>query len=238
MRDWSHGDLTTEFEQRLDELLAEVSPGWRAEEPTGPDSDDRRFEDYQRLNLKRARLGDALAAEPDTARALAERVLAAIACDEDVSYNKQLLLPVLRAVGRRTVQRFLIDVVQHEPAHKKVCAVRAWYWSQVSLVYDSVEAFREHQPTRASRAADDEVADLRSHYRNACLAAFVACDHTPTREWLARGFLLVANYYPPNMRDLVARALAIAEADRTRYKDLLAKNDDDTNMGQIGSIDT
>jgi hypothetical protein len=29
MHDWSGGELTTEFEQRLDELLAEVRPGWR-----------------------------------------------------------------------------------------------------------------------------------------------------------------------------------------------------------------
>jgi len=237
MRAWTDGDLATEFEQRLDELLAEICPGWQPAELPEPYRSDQRLRDYNRLNAKRIHLGDALKARADTAAAHADRVLAAVACDEDVSFNKQLLHPVLRAVGRRTVQRYLISVVEHAPAHKKTCAVRAWYWSQVSLVYDSVEDLRQHRPTSASQAADDEVMDLRGEYRIACLSAFVACEHIPTREWLAHGFLLVDEYYPPNLHQLVARARAIAEADPSRYKDLLAREDDGTNMAQLGSTD-
>ena len=139
--------------------------------------------------------------------------------------------------GRRTVQRYLISVVEHELAHKKVCAVRAWYWSQACLVYDSVEALHQHRLTRASQAADDEVRDLRDQYRIECLAAFVACDHEPTREWLGHGFLLVNEYYPPSLHQLVSRARAVAEADPSRYQDLLAREHDGTNLAKIRFTD-
>jgi len=235
MRDWNDGDLDAEFEQRLDDLLAELCPEWRTPDLPEPYRSDERFRAYERRNAKRIQLGDLLTARPELAVAVADRVLDTIACDEDVSFNKQLIYPVLNAIGRRAVQRYLISVIDAGPAHKKVCAVRAWYWSQVTLVYGSVHDLRERRPTEASRAADDEVADLRGQYRMACLAAFVACEHPPTREWLARGFLLKETHYPANLHDLVARARAIAEADPDRYKDLLAKDDDGTNMAQIGS---
>jgi hypothetical protein len=223
-----------EFEQRLDELLADLHPGWQPADLPERYRSDRRFSDYHRRNAKRAQVGDVLKARPDAAAGHADGVLAAIACDEDVSSNKQLLHPAQQAVGRRAVQRYLISVIDHGPAHKKVCAVRAWYWSQVSLVYESVEAPRQNWPTRASKAADDSVADLRGEYRIACLTAFVACDHESTREWLARGFLLVEEYYPAHLHHLVARARAVAEARPSQYKDLLARKHDGTNMAQLG----
>ncbi len=55
---------------------------------------------------------------------------------------------------------------------------------------------------------------------------------------LVRGFLLVADYSPPNLQDLVTRARTIAEADHFRYTDVFAKEGDGTNMGQLGFIDT
>ncbi|WP_329103205.1 hypothetical protein OG792_26065 [Micromonospora sp. NBC_01699] len=238
MQDWADGDLAVEFEQRLDALLADLHPGWQPAELPEPYRSDQRFCDYHRRNAKRAEVGDVLKARPDAAAAHADRVLAATACDEDVSFNKQLLHPVQDAVGRRTVQRYLISVVDHGLAHKKVCAVRAWYWSQASLVYDSAEALRQNRPTRASQAADDSVADLRGEYRIACLRAFVASEHEPTREWLACGFLLVEEYYPPHLHHLVAQARAVAEVHPSQYKDLLARKHDGTNMAQLRPTDS
>lgn len=237
MQDWIDGGLHTEFEQRLDALLADLAPDWQWQprELPEPHRSNERLRTYQRHNGKRIHLGHLLAAHPDLAAAHADRVLDAIVCDEDPSFNKQLIHPVLAAIGRRAVQRHLIAVIETGPAHKKVCAVRAWYWSQVSLVYHSVQDLREQRPTQTSQAADDEVADLRGQYRIACLAAFVTCEHPPTRDWLTHGFLLKKEYYPPNLHDLVAQARTIAEADPARYQDLLAKNEDGTNMAQIGS---
>jgi hypothetical protein len=235
MQGWTDGDLGTEFEQGLDDLLAELCPEWQPPELPEPCHGNQDFLAYERRNAKRIRLGDLLTTRPDVAAEVADRVLAVIACDEDVSFNKQLIRPVLAAVGRRTVQRYLISVIESGSEHKKVCAVRAWYWSQVSLVYESVEALRDHRPAPGSRAVDDDVADLRGQYRIACLTAFVSCEHVPTREWLTRGFLLKDEYYPANLYHLVARARTIAQADPHRYKDLLAKGDDGTNMSQVGS---
>ena len=157
MQGWTDGDLETEFEQRLDDLLAGSCPDWQPPELPEPYRGNQRFRAYERRNAKRIHVGELLTARPDLAVALADRVLAAIACDEDVSFNKQLIHPLVNAVGRRAVQRYLISVVETGTAHQKVCAVRAWYWSQVSLVYGCAQALREHRPTQASRAADNDV---------------------------------------------------------------------------------
>ena len=138
MQLWSHGDLDSEFEQRLDRILAVLCPDWSP--PDVPDTyrDGERLRAYRRSCAKRLQVAGQLDARPDAASALAGQVLDAIACDEDVSFNRHLIHPMLHAVGRRRVQRYLISVIDDEVAHKKVCAVRAWYWSQVSLAYDSV----------------------------------------------------------------------------------------------------
>ncbi|MFI2663391.1 hypothetical protein [Micromonospora carbonacea] len=237
MQAWTDEDLGTEFEQRLDGLLVEFCPDWRHPELPEPYSSNQRFVAYHRRNANRRHLGDLLTAQPEVAAAVASRVLAAIVCDEDVAANKELIYPMLAAIGRRRVQRYLIAVIETGPEHKKVGAVRAWYWSQVSLVYESVEDLRARRPTATSRAADDEMADLRGLYRIACLTAFVTCPHAATREWLARGTILKDAYYPANLRDLVAQARAIAEEDPRRYKDLLAREVDGTNMAQLGFED-
>jgi hypothetical protein len=49
-----------------------------------------------------------LAERPDAAVEVADAVLDTIACDENVSYNRQLIAPILKAVGRRRVQQHLI----------------------------------------------------------------------------------------------------------------------------------
>jgi hypothetical protein len=170
VRDWAHGDLDAEFERRLDEILAEVSPEWVPAPPPGSLRDEQRFRDYWRRNVKRMHLGDVLKARRDVAAERAEAVLAAVVCDEDVSFNN-----------------------------------------------------------------DDDVADLRARYRNACLAAFVACDHAPTRERLSLGFLLVEACYPPDLHHLVQAARAVAAADPERYRRLLDATDDGTSMAHVGS---
>jgi hypothetical protein len=236
MRPWNHGDLYPEFERRLDEILAEVSPGWIPEgELLDRFRDDERLYEYCLRDAKRQHLGDVLKARRDVAAERAEAVLAAVVCDEDVSFNKQLLLPVMAATGRRHVQTFLIAAVENEPPHKKVCAAHAWYWSQVSLHYLTFDDYDRGCPTSESRAADEEVADLRARYRNACLAAFVACDHAPTRERLDGGFQLVEDLYPPDLHHLVRAARAVADADPERYHRLLDATGDGPGMAHIGS---
>lgn len=97
------GGLDTEFEQRPDGLLADLSPEWRAPALPEPYGSNERFVAYNRRNAKRRHLGNLLVAQPDVAAAAAERVLDAIACDEDVSFNRQLIRPTMNAVGRRAV---------------------------------------------------------------------------------------------------------------------------------------
>jgi hypothetical protein len=170
---------------------------------------------------------------PAAAAVVAGAVLDTIVCDEDVSFNRQLIEPMLKVVGRRRVQQHLITVVEQGGLLQKVCAVRAWYWSQVTMVYRSVQGLRDRDATPESIAADRDVADLRAQYRTACLHAFVGCAHAPTRGWLARGFVLDESFYPPASHPVVERARQIALADPALFKDLLAKTSDNTNMAAI-----
>jgi len=171
-----------------------------------------------------------MTAQPEVAATAADRVLGVIACDEDMSCNRQLIDPIVAAVGRRILQRYLISVIETGPEHKKVCATDAWYWAQAVLVYEGFQAFDARRPTPASQAAYDDVADLRGQYRIACLRAFVASQQTPTRERLAGGFLLKDERYPPNLHHLVAQARTIAKADPHRYENLLSKEDDEIGL--------
>jgi hypothetical protein len=236
MSAWTHGDLTERFEQRLDSLLSQLCPDRVAPTPTGKYASNPEFVAYERLNSKRMRVAVALREQPDAAPAVADRVLDAIVHDEDVSFNRHLIEPMVATVGRRAVQEHLIRAVKTGSPLQRVCAVRAWYWSQVTLVYGSSEALRTRRPTAASRAQDDDVADLRGRYRVACLDAFVDCDDVATREWLGRGFLLDSSFYPPTLHDTVSRARVIAEADPGRFKDLLAKTSDGTNLAALQPV--
>ncbi|WP_234584136.1 hypothetical protein [Micromonospora sp. MH99] len=234
---WVDGDLADEFERQLDDLLAELDSAWVEPELQPRFASNESFRRYHRRNGKRWQLACVLRERPDLAATLASRVLAAVVCDEDVAANRQLIEPVLTAVGRRRVQEYLISVVTSGPLLQRVCAVRAWYWSQAVLVYESPRALTGGQPTTGSQAHDDEVADLRGWYRAACLTAFVECDHDATREWLARGFILDESYYPASLHRGVAAARAIAESDPARFKELIAKTTDGTNLAAIRPAD-
>ncbi|MFI5930252.1 hypothetical protein ACIA3K_30330 [Micromonospora sp. NPDC051543] len=230
---WVDGDLAGEFERQLDDLLAELNSDWVEPELPPRFASDESFRRYHRRNGKRWRLACVLRERPDLAATLADRVLAAVVCDEDVAANRQLIEPMSTAVGRRRVQEYLISVVTSGPLPQGVCAVRAWYWSQAVLIYESTEALHSRQPTTVSQTQDDEVADLRASYRAACLTAFVECDHDTTREWLSRGFILDESFYPSNLHRRLAQARAIAEADPVRFKELIARTTDGTNLAAI-----
>jgi hypothetical protein len=233
MAHWQDGDLHHAFEQLLDALLAELSPGWVVPASPKDANSTPGYLAYERRNVKRMQVASVLRAQPQLAVAVADTVLDAIVCDEDVSFNRQLIEPLLDAVGRRTVQEHLISVASSGSLLHRVCSVRAWYWSQPVLVYNSSQALRDGRPTAASKAEDDEVAGLRTRYRAACLTAFVDHDHTPTREWLASGFILNASDYPQELTVTVATARAIAEEDPIRFKALLAKTTDGTKLAAI-----
>lgn len=235
MDSWRDGGLHTEFEARLDELLGRFLP--RRQPPPQPvtPGGDLRLRAARRLLDKRALLAAQLREQRARAVELADELLHAVVCDEDEALNRQLVEPLVELAGRRRVQHHLIRTVEWGGAHRKVCAVRAWHWSQVTLVYASDEALREGRPTAASRLEDDRVADLRGWYRAACLEAFVQAGDGPTRDWLARGFLLDESHYLPDQHELVSRARKIAEADPGRFLSLLTRTEDGTSLAVLRS---
>jgi hypothetical protein len=90
------------------------------------DSEDESFRSYSRRNMKRTAVSNALKQFPDSAAVVAPRVLEAISCDEDVSFNRQSIEPVIAVVGRRAVQRYLISVIESGALLERVWAMHAW----------------------------------------------------------------------------------------------------------------
>jgi hypothetical protein len=91
---WTDGDLEDAFEQRLDALLVELCPAWVAPEPPEELSGDQALLAYDLRNAKRRQVASVLREQPRLAVANADRVLDAIVCDEDVSFNRQLIEPI------------------------------------------------------------------------------------------------------------------------------------------------
>jgi hypothetical protein len=176
---------------------------------------------YSRCERKRATIGRAAALDLDLVRTNAGLVLGAVVHDQCRSGNRQLIKPLVAAVGYRPVQEALIGYVDYGTDAEAIGATMAWYWARPGLVYLGTANWERRQPTADSKAAWDALADLRTRYRHACLRAFLARDDPGVRFALSLGFTLdPADYSAELLPDLEhARRVVLADADR--YERLL-----------------
>lgn len=105
--------------------------------------------------------------------------------DQCRSGIRQLVLPLVDALGYRSVQSAIVEYVQTGTDTEKVGATMAWYTAQSPLKYGSRDDFKNRIPTKQSKAQRNSLADLRDAYRAACLEAFLACEDLGTRHDLA-----------------------------------------------------
>lgn len=205
-------------EPLLDGLAALFNPG---QDLTAPVPGNAAASRYSRCERKRAAIGRAAARDLDLVRANAALVLSAAVHDQCRSGNRQLIDPLVAALGYRPVQEALIGYVENGTDAEAIGATMAWYWARPPLVYLGTANWERRQPTADSKAAWDALADLRTRYRHACLRAFLARDDLHVRFALSLGVTLDPATYPAELLPDLEHARRIALADPDRYERLL-----------------
>lgn len=206
------------FEPLLDDLLELFSPSWVLPERMANEHP------HHRCEVKRWELGRAAEEDPDLTRQHAALLINAVVHDQCRSGINQLIRPLIKVLGHRWLQERLIHCVRNGSDPEKVGATMAWYWSRPGLRYASSDDLRNGVPTPESQAALDALSDLRANYRNAVLAAFLACEDPETRQDLSLWISLEASAYPDALQDDYQSAKEIILAAPEHYRLMLQRS--------------
>jgi len=133
--------------------------------------------------------------------------------EPDPSFNRELVEPALAVFGRRRVQMALLEYLRTGTNVQRAGAARAWYWTQVPLVYVGLSSI----PTPESKAEYDAFADLRREWDETALHVFVTNEDLDVRRCLIPGLDLRAQNYPEHLRETVVRAIDIARTHPDDY---------------------
>ncbi|MFD7763538.1 hypothetical protein [Streptomyces microflavus] len=205
------------FEPMLDELLTAFSPDW--ELPPIMEGEER----YHCNEVKRFEVGEAAAQDLEATRQHADLVMRAAVLDQCRSGIRQLIEPLVKAIGHRQVQSAIVDYMRTGSEAEKVGASMAWYFARPGLQYASMDDLRRGVPTEESKAELEALTDLRDDYRAACLSAFLTCENPETRQDLSLDLSLDATVYPADLQDSHEQARRIILADPERYRLLLER---------------
>ncbi|MCX5402664.1 hypothetical protein OHA37_02040 [Streptomyces sp. NBC_00335] len=205
------------FEPMLDELLTAFSPDW--ELPPIMEGEER----YHCNEVKRFEVGEAAAQDLEATRQHADLLMRAAVHDQCRSGIRQLIEPLVKAIGHRQVQSAIVDYMRTGSDAEKVGASMAWYFARPGLQYASMEDLRRGVPTEESKAELEALADLRDDYRAACLSVFLTCEDPETRQDLSLDLSLDATIYPAALQDSHEKARRIILADPERYRLLLGR---------------
>ncbi|MFE7244219.1 hypothetical protein [Streptomyces sp. NPDC057580] len=206
------------FEPFLDDLLELFSPSWVLQE--------RMVDEHlhHRCEVKRWEIGRAAEEDPGLTRQHADLLINAVTHDQCRSGINQLIRPLVKVLGHRWTQEQIIHFVRAGSNAQKVGATTAWYWSRPGLRYASRDDLRNGVPTPESKAALDALSDLRADYRNAVLAAFLACEDPETRQDLSLWISLESSAYPDALQDDHQRAKGLIIADPEHYRLMLQRS--------------
>lgn len=206
------------FELLLDELAAILCPG---QDPLATFHLGPAASAYQRCQAKRSAIGRAAGQDLEVIRGHEDLLLRAAVHDQCRSGIRQLVRPLVAALGYRPVQEALISYVETGTDAEAIGATMAWYWARPPLVYRGRANWQRRQPTADSEAGWESLADLRTRYRHACLRAFLARHDPQVRFALSLGFTLDPAAYPAESLPDLEHARRIVLADADRYERLL-----------------
>jgi hypothetical protein len=183
--------FSEELQDVIDALLGQACPDWTPSPRVATTADDADQRRYERIEVTRLRLGQALTEQPDLAARLSDTIFKAVLLEYSVT--DQLTAPLIAAVGRRFVLEQLIDAVIEGPCERRANAAGAAYW---------VRCWRHPQESALLRSAYDQgarsSAELRS-YVERHLPRDIGC-------------------YPPEFAGLLEQARRIAAADPDRFQ--------------------
>ena len=199
-------DTSATYEGCLTELIESL--GVEHPPPAADDGGSRRSWQHQARRLIELEVRQSPADE-----AWFEPLMRAAIYEPDPSFNRQLVEPALAVFGRRRVQMALLEYLRTGTNVQRAGAARAWYWTQVPLVYVDLSSI----PTPESKAEYDAFADLRREWHETALHVFVTNEDLDVRRCLIPGLDLRAQNYPERLRETVVRAIDIARTHPDDY---------------------
>jgi hypothetical protein len=220
------------FEPLLDELAAEF--GLEAVGPVksrgNPASDA-----YHRCEVKRLRIGEACALNREAVADHADEIMHAIAHDHCPSGNRQLIEPLVDALGARPVMERILSYLETGSATERLGATMALYWAAPTLQYSTLDELRndpersqsgigklslvpgEMTPRSKNAEAHMLMREFEPRIRAACLRAFLASEDLSDYRYFSHLISLAPSDYPVELHPEVEAAREIAEQPPERF---------------------
>ena len=221
------------FEPLLDELTAEFQPETIGPmEPRGDPVSDA----YHRCEVKRHRIGKACASNRGAVLDHADEIMHAIAHDHCPSGNRQLIEPLVNALGARQVMERILVYLERGSAAERLGAAMAWYWASPTLQYSTLDELHddperlqpgvvrhslvpgEITPSGKNAAARMFMREFRPRIRTAYLRAFLASEDPGDCRHFSQFLSLSPGDYPVELHPEVEAARQIAEQHPERFK--------------------
>ena len=219
------------FEPLLDELAAEFRL-----EATGPmeSRGDPVSDAYRRCEVKRLRIGQACGSNRGAVLDHADEIMHAIAHDHCPSGNRQLIEPLVKALGARPVMERILVYLEKGSATERLGAAMAWYWAAPTLQYSTLDELQndpgssdavkhslvpgEVTPSGKNAQARVLTREFRPRIRAACLRAFLASEDPDDCRYFSQFLSLSPGDYPVELHPEVEAARQIAEEHPERFK--------------------
>lgn len=219
------------FEPLLDELAAELGL-----EITGPAESrgDAVSDAYHRCEVKRHRIGAACASNREAVLDHAGEIMHAIAHDHCPSGNRQLIEPLVNALGARQAMERILGYMETGSAAERLGAAMAWYWAAPTVQYATLGELRndpgrsgavklalvpgERTPSGKNAEAQVFMREFRPRIRTAYLRAFLASEDPGDCRHFSQFVSLVLDDYPVELHPEVEAARRIAEQHPERFK--------------------
>jgi hypothetical protein len=221
------------FEPLLDELTAEFRL-----EALGPmeSRGDPVSDAYHRCEAKRDRIGEACASDRAAVRDHADEIMHAIAHDHCPSCNRQLIEPLVNALGARQVMERILYYLEAGSATERLGASMAWYWAAPRVQYETLDEFLNDpgrslsgavkhalvrgEPTPSGKNAEAHMfmREFRPRIRHAYLRAFLASEDPDDCRFFSQGFSLTLDDYPVELHPEVEAARRIAGQHPERFR--------------------
>jgi hypothetical protein len=222
------------FEPLLDELAAVFCPEAAGPMMTWPGGSV--LDAHGRCNIKRRRIGEACASHHEAVVDHADEIMHAIAHDHCPSGNRQLVEPLVAALGARQVMERILGYLETGSAAERRGAVMAWYWATSTLQYSTMDELRNDPgrsasgpvkvvlipgmptPTSGNAQVHMLMREFRPRFRDGCLRAFLASDDPSHCRRFSQHFSLTLDDYPVELHPDVEEARRIAEQHPDRWK--------------------
>lgn len=221
------------FEPLLDELAAEYRLA--ATEPVESRGDPVP-EAYHRCEVKRHRIGEACASNRQAVLDHADEIMHAIAHDHCPSGNRQLIEPLVNALGARQVMERILGYLETGSAPERLGAAMAWYWAAPTLQYSTLDELLndpgrsqsgavkhslvpgQMTPSSESAGARMIMYEFRPRIRAAFLRAFLVSEDPADCRYFSQFLSLSPDDYPVELHSEVDAARKVAEQHPERFK--------------------